>query len=257
MKPRDEISAAISAPPRGQARRWWDFSPPAFRRARVQGRIWPPLPVPATWSRSACRSAIRWPTAPPSSARASRAGRRRDAAVDTRAIAGRSRGTRSDSADELFEPAACVRARAGCRATRRLPGVAGFIVPDLPFEESGDLKAALDREGLALVQMVTPVTPPDRLRCSAVAAAGLRLRGDDDRHDRQVGWSARRGARLHGPRQALLDEFRCARASAFARANRSPASRARRRRGGRVGAGRGAGARRGRRRFLHDRHRLR
>src|SRR5450631_3790658 len=35
-------------------------------------------------------------------------------------------------------------------------GVAGFIVPDLPFEESGDLQRALDAEGLALVQTVTP-----------------------------------------------------------------------------------------------------
>jgi tryptophan synthase alpha chain len=42
-------------------------------------------------------------------------------------------------------------------------GVAGFIVPDLPFEESADLKRALDGEGLALVQMVTPVTPLERL----------------------------------------------------------------------------------------------
>jgi tryptophan synthase alpha chain len=42
-------------------------------------------------------------------------------------------------------------------------GVAGFIVPDLPFEESADLKRALDAQGLVLVQMVTPVTPPDRL----------------------------------------------------------------------------------------------
>jgi tryptophan synthase alpha chain len=42
-------------------------------------------------------------------------------------------------------------------------GVAGFIVPDLPFEESGELKQALASEGLALVQMVTPVTPPERL----------------------------------------------------------------------------------------------
>ena len=44
-----------------------------------------------------------------------------------------------------------------------LAGVAGFIVPDLPFEESGDFKQALDSAGLALVQMVTPVTPPERL----------------------------------------------------------------------------------------------
>jgi tryptophan synthase alpha chain len=42
-------------------------------------------------------------------------------------------------------------------------GVTGFIVPDLPFEESDELKQALEREGLALVQMVTPVTPPERL----------------------------------------------------------------------------------------------
>ncbi len=42
-------------------------------------------------------------------------------------------------------------------------GVSGFIVPDLPFEESGPLRAALDVHGLALVQLVTPATPPDRL----------------------------------------------------------------------------------------------
>jgi tryptophan synthase alpha chain len=52
-------------------------------------------------------------------------------------------------------------------------GVAGFIVPDLPFEESDDLKAALDREGLALVQMVTPVTPPERLAKLCAAAQGF------------------------------------------------------------------------------------
>jgi tryptophan synthase alpha chain len=39
-------------------------------------------------------------------------------------------------------------------------GVAGFIVPDLPYEESSDLVQALKGEGMALVQMVTPVTPP-------------------------------------------------------------------------------------------------
>jgi tryptophan synthase alpha chain len=42
-------------------------------------------------------------------------------------------------------------------------GVSGFIIPDLPFEECAPLKSALDRAGLALVQMVTPVTPPARL----------------------------------------------------------------------------------------------
>lgn len=52
-------------------------------------------------------------------------------------------------------------------------GVAGFIVPDLPFEESGDLKAALDEKGLALVQMVTPVTPPARLEMLCRASQGF------------------------------------------------------------------------------------
>lgn len=42
-------------------------------------------------------------------------------------------------------------------------GVSGFIVPDLPFEESGPLRSALDPHGLALVQLVTPATPHERL----------------------------------------------------------------------------------------------
>jgi tryptophan synthase alpha chain len=52
-------------------------------------------------------------------------------------------------------------------------GVAGFIVPDLPFEESGELHQALDAEGLALVQMVTPVTPPERLAMLCRGAKGF------------------------------------------------------------------------------------
>jgi tryptophan synthase alpha chain len=52
-------------------------------------------------------------------------------------------------------------------------GVAGFIVPDLPFEESDELKRALDAQGLALVQMVTPVTPPERLAMLCREARGF------------------------------------------------------------------------------------
>jgi len=52
-------------------------------------------------------------------------------------------------------------------------GVTGFIVPDLPFEESADLRAALDAEGLALVQLVTPVTPDDRLAMLCKASQGF------------------------------------------------------------------------------------
>ena len=42
-------------------------------------------------------------------------------------------------------------------------GVSGFIVPDLPYEESAPLRASLQPRGLALVQLVTPATPPARL----------------------------------------------------------------------------------------------
>lgn len=52
-------------------------------------------------------------------------------------------------------------------------GVSGFIVPDLPFEESKDIHAALHEQGLALIQMVTPVTPPDRLAMLCKQAEGF------------------------------------------------------------------------------------
>ncbi len=43
-------------------------------------------------------------------------------------------------------------------------GVTGFVVPDLPLEESGPLRERLDARGLALVQLVTPATPEARMR---------------------------------------------------------------------------------------------
>jgi tryptophan synthase alpha chain len=42
--------------------------------------------------------------------------------------------------------------------------VAGFIVPDLPYDEGSDLRKALDAHGIAMVQMVTPVTKPQRMK---------------------------------------------------------------------------------------------
>lgn len=48
-------------------------------------------------------------------------------------------------------------------ARAREAGVSGFIVPDLPFEESAPFRACLEPEGLALVQLVTPATPAERL----------------------------------------------------------------------------------------------
>jgi tryptophan synthase alpha chain len=52
-------------------------------------------------------------------------------------------------------------------------GVAGFIVPDLPLDESQELRAALDTHQLALVQMVTPVTEPERMRQLCAGSQGF------------------------------------------------------------------------------------
>ena len=52
-------------------------------------------------------------------------------------------------------------------------GVSGFIVPDLPYEESAPLKDCLDAHGLALVQLVTPATPPERLSQLCGASEGF------------------------------------------------------------------------------------
>ena len=52
-------------------------------------------------------------------------------------------------------------------------GVCGFIVPDLPFDEGAELRHALARTGVALVQMVTPVTTPQRLAEVCAASEGF------------------------------------------------------------------------------------
>ena len=52
-------------------------------------------------------------------------------------------------------------------------GVCGFIVPDLPFEESEELRAVLAPHHIALVQMVTPVTGGERLGKLAAASQGF------------------------------------------------------------------------------------
>ncbi|MEZ5514955.1 MAG: tryptophan synthase subunit alpha [Steroidobacteraceae bacterium] len=55
----------------------------------------------------------------------------------------------------------------------RRAGVCGFIVPDLPYDESADFRAVLGRAGLALIQMVTPVTTEKRLREVASVSQGF------------------------------------------------------------------------------------
>jgi len=55
----------------------------------------------------------------------------------------------------------------------RETGVCAFIVPDLPYEESAEISAALDAEGVGLIQLVTPATPADRLKLLAGASRGF------------------------------------------------------------------------------------
>ncbi|PZN32285.1 MAG: tryptophan synthase subunit alpha [Proteobacteria bacterium] len=52
-------------------------------------------------------------------------------------------------------------------------GVAGLIVPDLPYEECADMRAALAARQLALVQFVTPVTPVQRMAKLCAGAEGF------------------------------------------------------------------------------------
>ena len=52
-------------------------------------------------------------------------------------------------------------------------GVCGFIVPDLPFEESEEIRAVLEERGLGLIQLVTPATPENRLKKLCDASRGF------------------------------------------------------------------------------------
>ena len=58
-------------------------------------------------------------------------------------------------------------------ARARETGVCAFIVPDLPFEESAEIRAALAAEGVGLIQLVTPATPDERLKMLADASRGF------------------------------------------------------------------------------------
>ena len=52
-------------------------------------------------------------------------------------------------------------------------GIAGLIVPDLPHEEASEARAACDAAGVALVPLVAPTTPEDRLAEIGAAARGF------------------------------------------------------------------------------------
>jgi tryptophan synthase alpha chain len=61
------------------------------------------------------------------------------------------------------------------RFTRELAetGASGLIVPDLPLEEADAMRAACDAVGLALVPLIAPTSPDDRLTAIAGRARGF------------------------------------------------------------------------------------
>jgi tryptophan synthase alpha chain len=52
-------------------------------------------------------------------------------------------------------------------------GVSGLIVPDLPFEEAAAVALAAEQAGLALIALVAPTTPDERLREIGTRARGF------------------------------------------------------------------------------------
>jgi tryptophan synthase alpha chain len=60
----------------------------------------------------------------------------------------------------------------GFAAAAAAAGVSGLIVPDLPLEEAGEIEQACEAHSIALVALVAPTTPDERLR-----AIGARARG--------------------------------------------------------------------------------
>jgi tryptophan synthase alpha chain len=52
-------------------------------------------------------------------------------------------------------------------------GICGLIVPDLPLEESNGVREACDHAGIALVPLVAPTTPDERLARIGASARGF------------------------------------------------------------------------------------
>jgi tryptophan synthase alpha chain len=60
-----------------------------------------------------------------------------------------------------------------CVADSARAGVDGFIVPDLPPEEANEMEASCRQHGLALVYLLAPTSPPERLALVARRTQGF------------------------------------------------------------------------------------
>ena len=116
--------------------------------------------------RSACRRAGN-PRGGAARARRRHGLRRRDGPLPPGRRQGRGR------ADGLCEHRCDARDRSVRDRARAAAGAAGAIVPDLPIEEAAELRAELAARGLALVQVVAPTTPRERLQRICAGARGF------------------------------------------------------------------------------------
>ena len=71
-------------------------------------------------------------------------------------------------------------------------GLSGLIVPDLPLEESDAVRAACDACGLALVPLVAPTTPTERMARIGASARGFLYAVSVGGHDRRARRAGRR-----------------------------------------------------------------
>jgi tryptophan synthase alpha chain len=83
----------------------------------------------------------------------------------------------------------------------REAGAAGLIVPDVPLEESVELRAIFGKHGLALPQLIAPTTPFERAaeiaRASdgflyVVSRMGVTGAGDGKKREPDIAWIAQR-----------------------------------------------------------------
>ena len=50
---------------------------------------------------------------------------------------------------------------------------AGVLVPDIPLEETGEIREAATKAGLELILLTTPTTPRERMQAIAQASQGF------------------------------------------------------------------------------------
>lgn len=59
------------------------------------------------------------------------------------------------------------------RSSRHFPPAAGLLVPDIPLEETPEIRGVAEAAGLELVLLTTPTTPQERMRRIAQSSQGF------------------------------------------------------------------------------------